>query len=146
MSKLVVIGSSNTDMIIQVPRLPGPGETILGGTFTTAAGGKGANQAVAAARAGSNVTFVAAVGDDMFGKQALEGFEKEGIYIGMCVIDANAPSSRPRANGDRKRRPFAAAHGAPIMARRARRCSSPRAIPMTMRRRSRIALRARPRG
>ena len=92
MGKLVVIGSSNTDMIIQVPRLPGPGETILGGTFTTAAGGKGANQAVAAARAGSNVTFVAAVGDDMFGQQALKGFEEEGIYIGLCVIDATEPS------------------------------------------------------
>jgi ribokinase len=92
MSKLVVIGSSNTDMIIQVPRLPRPGETILGGDFTTAAGGKGANQAVAAARAGCNVTFVAAVGDDMFGEQALKGFEAEGIYTGLCVIDASAPS------------------------------------------------------
>lgn len=92
MSKLVVIGSSNTDMIIQVPRLPSPGETILGGAFTTAAGGKGANQAVAAARAGSNVTFVAAVGDDMFGEQALKGFGAEGIYTGLCVIDATAPS------------------------------------------------------
>ncbi|MEP1469755.1 MAG: ribokinase [Halieaceae bacterium] len=92
MSKLVVIGSSNTDMIIQVPRLPGPGETILGGDFTTAAGGKGANQAVSAARAGCNVTLVAAVGDDMFGEQALKGFGEEGIYTGLCVIDANAPS------------------------------------------------------
>ena len=92
MSKLVVIGSSNTDMIIQVPRLPSPGETILGGAFTTAAGGKGANQAVAAARTGCNVTFVAAVGDDMFGEQALKGFGEEGIYTGLCVIDATAPS------------------------------------------------------
>ncbi|MEM1110414.1 MAG: ribokinase [Pseudomonadota bacterium] len=92
MSKLVVIGSSNTDMIIQVPRLPGPGETILGGTFDTAAGGKGANQAVAAARAGCKVSFIAAVGDDMFGEKALKGFEQEGIYIGLCVIDANEPS------------------------------------------------------
>ena len=49
---IVVVGSSNTDMILKVPRIPKPGETILGGRFTTAAGGKGANQAVAAARAG----------------------------------------------------------------------------------------------
>ncbi len=59
---IVVIGSSNTDMIIKVPRLPKPGESIIGGTFATAAGGKGANQAVAAARAGGDVTFVARVG------------------------------------------------------------------------------------
>ena len=56
---IVVVGSSNTDMIIKLDRIPRPGETILGGEFITAAGGKGANQAVGAARAGGNVTFVA---------------------------------------------------------------------------------------
>jgi ribokinase len=61
--KIVVVGSSNTDMIVKVPRIPRPGETILGGKFSTAAGGKGANQAVAAARAGGDVTFIARVGD-----------------------------------------------------------------------------------
>jgi ribokinase len=66
-------------MIIQVPRIPRPGETILGGTFQTAPGGKGANQAVAAARAGSDVSLIACVGDDMFGREALAGFATDGI-------------------------------------------------------------------
>ena len=92
MRKLVVIGSSNTDMIIQVPHLPGPGETVLGGTFTTAAGGKGANQAVAAARAGGSVSFIAAVGDDHFGQEALAGFAKDNIDTGLCMIDPITPS------------------------------------------------------
>ena len=77
--KIVVVGSSNTDMIVKSPHIPAPGETVLGGIFATAAGGKGANQAVAAARAGGEVVFVARVGDDMFGAQAIAGFEREGI-------------------------------------------------------------------
>jgi ribokinase len=89
---IVVIGSSNTDMIIRMPRIPQPGETILGGTFSTAPGGKGANQAVAAARAGGNVTFVARVGRDMFGDQAVQGFEQDGIQIKYIVKDSDAPS------------------------------------------------------
>tara|TARA_Y100000389_G_C17468394_1_gene527881 strand:- start:4966 stop:5895 length:930 start_codon:yes stop_codon:yes gene_type:complete len=92
MSKLVVVGSSNTDMIIQVPHIPVPGETILGDTFLTAAGGKGANQAVAAARIGGDVSLVACVGNDMFGKQALEGFESDGINTDHCRVDRGAPS------------------------------------------------------
>lgn len=80
-SKIVVVGSSNTDMIIQVDRIPAPGETVLGGNFSTAAGGKGANQAVAAARAGAEVTFIAAVGNDSLGDQALEGFRRDGINV-----------------------------------------------------------------
>ena len=91
-ANIVVAGSSNTDMIIKVPRIPKPGETILGGTFSTAAGGKGANQAVAAARAGGDVSFVARVGDDMFGEEAIRGFEKDGINIDYITIDKNAPS------------------------------------------------------
>ncbi|HCK98723.1 MAG TPA: ribokinase, partial [Candidatus Marinimicrobia bacterium] len=79
--KIVVIGSSNTDMIIQVDKIPVPGETVLGGKFSTAAGGKGANQAVAAARAGGDVTFIAAIGNDSLGCQALEGFARDGINI-----------------------------------------------------------------
>ena len=92
MSKLVVIGSSNTDMIIQVPELPRPGETVLGGAFNTAPGGKGANQAVAAARAGGDVSLIACVGKDMFGEQALAGFAEAGINTQHCVIDEDAPS------------------------------------------------------
>jgi ribokinase len=92
MSKLVVVGSSNTDMIVQVPRIPQPGETILGGRFQTAPGGKGANQAVAAARAGSCVTLLACVGDDIFGREALAGFATDGIGCEHVVIDPTAPS------------------------------------------------------
>ena len=79
MPKITVLGSSNTDMIVKVPRIPAPGETILGGTFIQAAGGKGANQAVAAARAGGNVLFIANVGDDSLGNDAVAGFIKDGI-------------------------------------------------------------------
>lgn len=76
---LLVLGSTNTDLVIRGPRLPRPGETVLGGNFYQAAGGKGANQAVAAARAGGRVVFLSAVGDDPFGSQALEGFARESI-------------------------------------------------------------------
>jgi len=79
MSKIVVIGSSNTDMVVKTNRFPNPGETILGGTFFMFAGGKGANQAVAAARMGGDVVLVTKVGNDVFGKQAIEGFQKEKI-------------------------------------------------------------------
>ena len=89
---ITVIGSSNTDMIIKVPRIPKPGEIVLGGKFSTAPGGKGANQAVAAARSGGNVTFVARVGDDVFGEQALKGFKKDGINTDFIVKDKDAPS------------------------------------------------------
>ena len=92
MPSIVVIGSSNTDMIIQLDRIPRPGETILGGEFSTAAGGKGANQAVGAARAGGKVTFVARVGRDMFGDQAVAGFERDGIVTDFVFRDRSAPS------------------------------------------------------
>ena len=85
--KITVVGSSNTDMIIKVPRLPVPGETILGGDFTIALGGKGANQAVAAARVGGNVTFIGRVGNDVFGEQALKGLKEDGINIDYTVKD-----------------------------------------------------------
>jgi len=90
--KIVVVGSSNTDMIIKVPWLPKPGETILGGKFFTAAGGKGANQAVAAARAGGDVIFLARIGDDMFGQKAKEGFIKDKINVDYVLTDEAEPS------------------------------------------------------
>jgi len=89
---IVVVGSSNTDMIIKMDKIPAPGETVLGGEFTIAAGGKGANQAVAAARAGGEVGFVACVGDDMFGEQALEGFAKDRIDTEYVFKDKQQPS------------------------------------------------------
>ena len=89
---IVVIGSSNTDMIIKLDRIPRPGETILGGEFVTAAGGKGANQAVAAARAAGRVSFIARVGKDVFGDQALAGFVKAHIDVEHVARDKAAPS------------------------------------------------------
>lgn len=80
---VVVLGSANTDLVLRAPRLPRPGETVLQGEFFQAAGGKGANQAVAAARAGAKVTFLAAVGDDAFGDRAVAGYEREGIDCGL---------------------------------------------------------------
>lgn len=101
-NKVVVIGSSNTDMVIKLDRLPGPGETLLGGDFIMAAGGKGANQAVAAARLGGEVTFVARVGADIFGEQAVQGFQKEGINTRFIVEDDANPSGVALIFVDRK--------------------------------------------
>jgi len=92
MSKIVVLGSSNTDLVIRSPRMPRPGESILGGDFMMTAGGKGANQAVAIARLGSPVTFIAKVGCDMFGDRAVEQYAAEGIDISTVLRDENAPS------------------------------------------------------
>ncbi len=89
---IVVVGSTNTDMVIKAPHLPQPGETILGGTFFMSAGGKGANQAVAAARLGGSVLLVAKTGYDIFGKQSLELFAKEGIDISAIIRDRYQPS------------------------------------------------------
>ena len=90
--KIVVVGSSNTDMVIKTERIPEPGETIIGGDFIMAAGGKGANQAVAAARLGGEVTFIARVGTDIFGNQAVKDFQKEGIVSDYVVEDEEYPS------------------------------------------------------
>jgi ribokinase len=98
--KIVVVGSSNTDMVIKIERLPGPGETLIGGEFMMAAGGKGANQAVAAARLGGEVTFVARVGADIFGNEAVENFEKEGINTDFVVKDSDHPSGVALINVD----------------------------------------------
>lgn len=91
-SSVVVVGSTNTDMVIKASHLPQPGETILGGTFFMSAGGKGANQAVAAARLGGRVLLVAKTGYDIFGKQSVELFEKEGIDISHILRDTYQPS------------------------------------------------------
>lgn len=111
---IVVIGSSNTDMVIKSTHLPQPGETVLGGQFLTAPGGKGANQAVAAARLDGRVAFIAGIGTDTFGNQALQNFYKEGIDssgimqikdcpsgIALIMVDKNAEniiSVAPGAN------------------------------------------------
>lgn len=91
-NKLLVVGSSNTDMVIKTSKLPVPGETILGGNFFMNPGGKGANQAVAAARLGGKVSFIAKIGDDVFGKQAQKLFGSENINTQYLVTDPDHPS------------------------------------------------------
>jgi len=100
--KIVVVGSSNTDMVIKLERLPDPGETIIGGDFIMAAGGKGANQAVAASRLGGEVTLIARVGTDLFAKQAIQNFKEEGINTDYIVEDNANPSGVALIFVDRK--------------------------------------------
>lgn len=100
-----VIGSSNTDMVIKGDKLPAPGETVIGGTFLMNPGGKGANQAVAAARLATldtSVTFVANVGNDIFGRQARQQFEREGIGMDFITTDADEPSGVALIGVDRQ--------------------------------------------
>ncbi len=89
---IVVIGSSNTDMIIKSEHLPVPGETILGGEFLMAQGGKGANQAVAAARLGGKVSFIAKTGNDIFGNQSIKSLHNEHINTDFVQRDETRPS------------------------------------------------------
>lgn len=90
--KILVVGSSNTDMVLRLPRLPRPGETLLGGEFQSVAGGKGANQAVAAARAGGSVTFLARIGEDALGETALAGFRSDDIDVSQVIRTPGTPS------------------------------------------------------
>ena len=90
--KIVVIGSCNTDMVVKANRLPVPGETILGGSFYMNPGGKGANQAIAAARLGADVTFISKIGYDLFGLQALEIYKSERINTEFIFTDSKKPS------------------------------------------------------
>jgi ribokinase len=90
--KIVVVGSTNTDMVIKAAHLPAPGETILGGTFFMNPGGKGANQAVSAARLGGAVTFISKTGNDVFGRQSVQLFEEEGIDTSCMLSDSKQPS------------------------------------------------------
>ena len=91
-SGILVVGSSNTDMVVKAARLPLPGETILGGEFFMNPGGKGANQAVAAARLGGRVTFICKTGNDIFGRQAVQLFKDEGIDTSYLLSDPDQPS------------------------------------------------------
>jgi ribokinase len=100
MGKILVIGSSNTDMVIKTNKLPAPGETILGGTFLMNPGGKGANQAVAAARLGGKVTFIAKRGNDLFGNQTIGLLMRENIETEYIVKDAELPSGVALINVD----------------------------------------------
>ncbi len=101
LKKILVVGSSNTDMVIKTHKFPAPGETILGGRFLMNAGGKGANQAVAAARLGGVVAFVGKIGDDIFGKQAVQQLEDEGINVDFVAVDPENPSGVAMITVDR---------------------------------------------
>lgn len=88
MSDVLVLGSANMDLVVRQPRLPRPGETISGSSFTTVPGGKGLNQAVAAARAGADVGFLGAVGADAFGARLRAALRDEGVDLtGLTEVD-----------------------------------------------------------
>jgi ribokinase len=89
---VAVVGSANTDLTVVSPGLPGPGETVLGGRLMQNQGGKGANQAVAAARAGARVSFIGCVGDDDFGRTTLQALAGEGIETQTVRVDQEAAS------------------------------------------------------
>ncbi len=90
--KICVVGSSNIDLVVKSQRLPLRGETILGGEFLMVPGGKGANQAVAAAKLGAEVYFVSKLGDDIFGTQSFANFKKEGVNIKYVTRTSKALS------------------------------------------------------
>jgi ribokinase len=89
---VVVAGSINVDLVVRVPRLPAAGETILGENLLTIPGGKGANQAVAAARLGAEVAMIGRVGSDAFGPRLRDGLQREGIDVVGVGLDADAPT------------------------------------------------------
>jgi ribokinase len=89
---VVVVGSVNIDLVVTVDRLPAPGETVAGGRFERHYGGKGANQAVAAARMGASVAFVGAVGDDEDGRSALRELAREGVNTAGVATLAGVPT------------------------------------------------------
>lgn len=91
-NKIIVVGSTNMDMVVKTTHIPVPGETVLGGSFFMNPGGKGANQAVAVARLGGNISFVSKVGNDIFGRQSSQLFDEEGINTYHVLSDDDLPS------------------------------------------------------
>src|SRR5260370_31445501 len=92
MRRIVVRGSLNVDLVARVPRLPQPGETIMAESLQTFPGGKGANQAAAAARLGGNVAMIGRVGDDVFGTLLVESLRRAGVGVSGGARDAQAPA------------------------------------------------------
>ena len=90
--KIVVVGSTNMDMVIKTTHIPVPGETVLAGSFFMNPGGKGANQAVAVARLGGDALFISKTGNDIFGKQSAQLLDEEGINTFYIVSDNDLPS------------------------------------------------------
>jgi len=91
-NKVVVIGSYNVDMTIKTKKIPSPGETVIGGSFSTGGGGKGANQAIAAARLGADVSFIARVGNDLLGQEAIKKLNNEHIDTRFIFRDNQLPT------------------------------------------------------
>ncbi len=103
MTRIVVVGSTNMDLVTQAPRFAGPGETLLGEHFVTVPGGKGANQAVAAARLGAEVALIGALGEDAFGHQLRQGLAGEGIeldHLAQLHDEASGTASITIAGGE----------------------------------------------
>src|SRR5439155_21617244 len=92
MADVVVVGGCNMDLIAHTQRLPRPGETVLGDRFLTAPGGKGSNQAVAAARLGASVSLIGRVGADDFGSRLRQMLRDEGVDVRHLLVDAEGPS------------------------------------------------------
>ncbi|UBO75793.1 ribokinase [Aeromonas rivuli] len=92
MNRLVVLGSVNADHVLRVPHFPRPGETLAGHSYRVVPGGKGANQAVAAARLGAEVSFIARIGADAIGREMRAGFAEDGIDVGAVEEDATLPT------------------------------------------------------
>lgn len=92
MARVVVLGSMNMDLVVRVPKLPRPGDTVLGDRLLTVPGGKGANQAVAAARLGAEVRMIARVGGDAFGTELVSGLQADGVDTSGVAVDAVEPS------------------------------------------------------
>ena len=92
MSRICVVGSSNMDLVTRVPRMPEAGETLAAEGFATGPGGKGANQAVAAARCGADVTLVTRLGDDVFGRALLGGYRAVGLDVAHALTVADRPT------------------------------------------------------
>jgi ribokinase len=112
-SRVVVVGSLNVDLVVSADRLPRPGETVLGGSFATHHGGKGANQAVAAARAGATVSMIGAVGGDEHGRQAFAALAAEGIDTSRIrVVDGEPTGAAVIVVGPRGENQIAVAPGA----------------------------------
>jgi len=111
--RVCVVGSINVDLVVAADRLPRPGETVLGGRFSVHDGGKGANQAVAAARAGAAVTMIGAVGSDDHGTRALAALEAEGIDVsGVRRLEGGATGVAIIAVGPRGENQIVVAPGA----------------------------------
>jgi len=111
-ASILIVGSINMDMVVRSPRMPAPGETVLGEGFVTSPGGKGANQAVAAARLGAQCRMLGRIGDDAFGQSLLKGLRDEGIDcvnvmttedeptgVAMIIVDARGENSIVVAGG-----------------------------------------------